>query len=155
MDITIPTALKSLSMAGSASKALAAWRKKSTGDARSLIDEIGNNLRYLDLVIDDDIDLAKVVKDISVKEFDRLSKEGYNFNALKRKKIPKMPSLDGTDLESWQEKGTQDLVDSIYDKLKDILIKYPHTKSNPEYRWKIRARNIRKRIWLLVKHINS
>ena len=44
MEITIPTALKSLSSAGTAIKELTAWHKKAKGDARALIGELKDNL---------------------------------------------------------------------------------------------------------------
>jgi len=154
-DLTIPAALKSLGMAGAASRALAAWSKKRTGDSRALLNEIQNNLRYLDLVGKDGVPLSDVVEKIQTAEFDRLSTEGFNFNALKKRRIPSMPSLKGSELESWQGKQTQELVFSIYDKIKDIAVKYPHIGESKNYRWGIRVQNIRKRIWLLAKHLNS
>jgi len=46
-------------------------------------------------------------------------------------------------------------VRSIYDKLKDIQAKYPHTAASGKYRWGVRVQNVRKRIWLLVKHLEG
>lgn len=155
MSLSIPSALESLAMAGRASKALAAWRRKSTGDSRALLDELENNLRYLDLVADDDAALSDVVGDLSVSEFDRLMAAGFNFNALKRRKIAAMPSLEGTDLASWQGRETQALVFSIYAKIKDVRVKFPHARTSPNYRWGARIQNIRKRIWLLIRHMNA
>lgn len=155
VEITVPAALRSLSMAGAASKALAAWRRRSTGDGRALVAEIENNLRYLDLVADDGVPLDRVIGDLSTAEFDRLMKEGYSFNALQRRKIQAMPSLDATDLAGWQGKDTEALVRSIYAKLKDIRVKYPHTAASGKYRWNVRVQNVRKRIWLLVKHLDG
>jgi len=142
-------------MAGGASKALAAWRKKSTGDSRALLNELENNLRYLDLVAEDDVSLTDVVGELQILEFDRLLAEGFNFNSLKKKKIATMPSLNSTKLEPWQGRETQELIFSIYKKIKDIRVKYPHTSTSTKYRWSVRVHNIRKRIWLLAKHLNS
>lgn len=112
-------------------------------------------VRYLDLVAEDDVQLREVVSKLSVEEFDRLLKEGFNFNAVKRKKIASIPSLQSTDLESWQGKSTEDLIFSIYDKIKDIQVKFPHTGLNPKYRWSVRVQNFRKRIWLLAMHLST
>jgi hypothetical protein len=79
---------------------------------------------------------------------------GFNFNTLKRGKIAPFPSLAGTDLASWQGKTTEALVESIYDKLNDLKLRYPHVKRSEKYRWRVRVNNIRKRIWLLLRHVS-
>jgi len=153
MDISIPTLLKSLSSTGNAIKELAAWRKKAKGDARALIGELKDNLSYLDMVAEDGVDLEDVIEKISITDYKRLSKQGFDFNTLKKGKIAKHSSLEGTDLSSWAGKETEALVESIYDKINQLKLRYPHVANNKKYRWKIRVNNIRKRIWLLLAHI--
>ena len=36
-----------------------------------------------------------------------------------------------------------------------LKIKFPHVAENSKYRWSIRVDNIRKRIWLLLKHVST
>ena len=151
----IPTALAAISSGGSAAKALAAWRRKTTGDARSLVDELSTTLRYLDLVAEDNVPLAEITAKLTTSEYDRLLKDGFRFNSLKRKKIRRMPSLDNTDLASWQGKETEELVFAIYDKIKTLIVKFPYTSDNKKYRWGARVHNIRKRIWLLLRHVKD
>jgi hypothetical protein len=151
----IPTALAAISTGGSAAKALAAWRRKTTGDARSLVDELTTNLRYLDLVAEDDVPISEIAGKLSTSEYDRLLKEGFRFNSLKRKKIQRMSSLNHTDLASWQGKETEELVFAIYDKIKTLIVKFPYTSDNRKYRWGVRINNIRKRIWLLLQHVEG
>ena len=105
------------------------------------------------MVAEDGIALGDVVDKLSIVEYRRLSKEGYNFNALKKQKIANYESLKGTDLSSWAGKSTEELIDSIFEKLNDLKIKYPHVAENGKYRWRVRVDNIRKRIWLLLKHV--
>ncbi len=155
MEISIPTVLKSLSTAGSAIKEIAAWRKSARGNSRALIDELKNNLTYLDLVAEDDISLEDVVDKLSITEYKRLSKEWASFNTLKSGKIEKYASLEGSDLSQWGGKSTNDLVVSIYDKINQLIIRYPYVKNNKKYRWKVRVNNIRKRIWLLLRHVRG
>jgi hypothetical protein len=155
MDITIPTVLETLSAGGSAAKSITSWWKKSKGDSRALIGELKNNLSYLDMVAKNDVPLGDVVEKLSMVEYKRLSKEGFDFNKLKKSKIIKYPSLKGTDLERWGGKKTEDLVVSIYDKVNEIKIRFPHVGNNQKYRWGVRVGNIRKRIWLLLKHVSS
>jgi hypothetical protein len=155
MDLTIPATLKSLSAAGSAIKELTTWWKKANGDSRALVGELKDNLSYLDMVAEDGLDLGKVIDAISVSEYKRLSREGFNFNSLKKGKISHLPSLEKTDLSSWHGKETADLIESIYDKLSDLKIRHPFVNKNENYRWGVRVNNIRKRIWLLLKHVRS
>ena len=155
MDISIPAALNTLSAGGSAMKSMTSWWKKSKGDARALVGELKDNLSYLDMVALDNVPLGDVTDKLSVAEYRRLSREGFNFNRLKKAKIARYPSLHGTDLESWGGKETEDLLVSIYDKVNEIKLRFPHVGSSKNYRWDIRVNNIRKRIWLLLKHVNG
>lgn len=155
MDIVIPSALKSLASAGSAIKELGSWRRQAKGDARSLVGELKENMSYLDMVAVDDVALADVIGKLSVKQYKRLSHAGYNFNALKRGSIAGHPSLKGTELASWAGKETEELVESIYEKINELIIRYPHVASNAKYRWGVRVNNIRKRIWLLLRHVRN
>ena len=107
------------------------------------------------MVAVDHVALGDVIDKISLAEYKRLSREGYNFNKLKKSKIAQYPSLQGTDLEKWQGKQTEQLIESIYDKLNELKIRYPHVANHKKYRWGVRVNNIRKRIWLLLKHVDA
>ena len=155
MALEVPAVLQSLSSAGSALRALSAWTKKAKGDSRALIAELKDNLYYLDMVAEDGVALDAVVSKLSISEYKRLSREGYNFNALRKKKIPSYESLKGTDLASWSGKSTEDLIESIFEKLNLLIIKFPHVGDSSKYRWNVRVDNIRKRIWLLLKHVSD
>jgi hypothetical protein len=155
MDVIVPTALKSLATAGTAIKEFGAWRKRARGDARALISELKDNMSYLDMVARDGVNLGDVVHKLSDREFKRLSHAGYNFNSLKRGKIAGHVSFTGRNLASWVGKDTDELVISIYDKIGEIKIRYPHVSANRNYRWMVRVNNIRKRIWLLLRHVRN
>lgn len=155
MEMTIPAGLKTLSEAGTAMKNINSWWKKSKGDSRALIGEIKENLLYFDMVAADSVPLGDIVVNLSTVEYKRLSMDGFNFNNLKKSKIAKYPFLQGTDLEKWGGKETEQLIVSIYDKVNEIKIKFPIVGTNKKYRWEVRVNNIRKRIWLLLKHVSS
>lgn len=155
MDIAIPEALRSLASAGAALKELAAWSRRAKGDARALIGELKDTMAYLDMVAEDGVALDAVIDKISVTEYTRLAKSGFNFNALKRGRIARYASLEGTDLSSWAGKDTEALVESIYEKVRDLKIRYPHVAQSRKYLWHIRVNNIRKRIWLLLRHVRG
>ncbi|MGM0653666.1 MAG: hypothetical protein ACQES4_12945 [Bacillota bacterium] len=55
-------------------------------------------------------------------------------------------------MENWAGKSTEELIGSIYKKIGELKISYPHNKDNPKYRWNVRVKNIVKLIWLLLKH---
>ena len=155
MEVTIPTALKTLSASGAAGRSITAWWKKSRGDSRVLIGELKDNMLYLDMVASDDVPLADVIDKLSLEEFKRLSREGFNFNKLKRSKIPKYPSLENSDLAQWGGKETEELINAICEKINELKIKFPHVGRRKNYRWGVRVNNIRKRIWLLLRHVRG
>lgn len=151
----IPTLLKVFDTAKSTLSAFTGWKSKNKGDAKVIIEELKQNSRYLWLVIEEDVDIGKIVKELSTKEYDRLLKEGFNFNNLKNKKIAKYSSLNNTSLSSWQDKKTEALVSNIYDKIKDLKTKYPMAKKSKKTRWKIRVKNTQQRILLLLRHASN
>lgn len=155
MQLNVPEVLKALSTGASAASAIGAWWRKSRGDARVLVGELRDNLVYLDMVAKGEVDLGEVIDRISVTEYRRLAREGFDFNRLKRTRIEAYASLAGTDLASWAGKDTEALIDAIYARINDLKIRYPHVRDNGRYRWKVRANNIRKRIWLLLRHVGS
>lgn len=131
------------------------WLKKQKGDSRALITELKDNLNYLEMVIEHGVELEDILKDITVDEYSRLQNEGFSFNKIKNKKIPKLKSLNGTDLASWKGKETEELVVSIYDKIRNLKASYPKLKNKPNIRWNARVINIKKRILLLLQHVRS
>jgi hypothetical protein len=97
-----------------------AFRRGKKGDIRSLIEELKENSRLCFHVVNDGVDYKNVIPKFSTVEFDRLNREGFNFNALKTQKIQVIPGIEKTDLASWPGKTTAELVEKIYDKIKDL-----------------------------------
>lgn len=151
----LPTLFKALSTAASGLNAFTDWRRQTKGDSRAIIEELKENSRYLWLVLEDDVGIDVIVEHLNTVEYDRLCKSGFDFNALKRTTIGRYPSLTGTDMASWQGKETQQLVANIYDKIKDLKIRYSYAKNNKKILWKQRVKNIQKRILLLLIHAGS
>ena len=155
MSLSVPAALGAVKSAKDALQVLAEWKRKSKGDARALIIEIEENFRYLRMVAFDEVPLSDVVESLAVDEYKRLAREGYNFNQLQKKKIKGDPSFEKSLLSSWVGKSTEELIDSIYSKITDLRILYPHNKTNKKYRWGVRVKNIIKLIWLLLRHVRT
>ncbi|WP_208321303.1 hypothetical protein [Thiohalophilus thiocyanatoxydans] len=153
--MSIPTVLKALSSAGTAMKEFGAWKARARGDERVLIAELKDNLHYLDLVAEDGVPLREVIDKLSVTEYKKLANRGFNFDSIKKKPIENYSSLAGTDLAPWPGKRTGELIESIYDKINELKIKFPYVEKNRNYRWGTRVNNIRKRIWLLLRHVRG
>ncbi len=148
----IPVLLKVYDTATGTLNAFTGWRSKTKGNIRSVIEELKENSRYFWLVIEEDVPIDTVISNLKTVEYDRLSKEGFNFNSLKKEKIPNYASLNETDLSSWQGKETEKLVSNIYDKIKDLKTQYPYSKDSKKIKWKQRIINAQKRILLLLRH---
>lgn len=151
----IPAILKSISTTYSGLKAFSDMRAQTRGDARSLVEELKENSRLCWLVIEEDVEPGKVIPRLSHREFDRLNKAGFDFDALNRKNISMYKQLADSDLASWADKPTHALVENIYDKIKNIKITYRYSPNSEKRRWKARVVNIQKRILLLVKHVQN
>lgn len=151
----IPSILKSIATTYSGLKAFSDMRAKTRGDARALVEELKENSRLCWLILEEEVNLKKIIPQFSYSEFDRLNKSGFDFDALKRKKIRAYPQLANSDLESWAGKPTHALVENIYDKIKNLKITYKYAPQSKKHRWKARVINIQKRILLLVKHLRD
>jgi hypothetical protein len=152
---SIPAILKSLTSAGVVLRSFSDWRGRTRGDTRALVEELKENSRLCWLVLEEDVSLDTIVPKLSTREFDRLNRAGFDFNAVKRERIGADRSLAGSDLASWQGKSSEALLCSIYHKIKDLKTPYPHAVKNHARRWRSRVWNIQKRIMLLLKHIQS
>jgi hypothetical protein len=111
---SIPAILKSLASAGAALRSFSDWRRRTRGDVRALVEELKENSRLCWLVLEEDVALDTIMPSLSTREFDRLNRAGFDFNAVKRERIGADKSLAGTDLASWQGKSTEALLRSIY-----------------------------------------
>ncbi len=151
----IPDILKSIATTYSGLKAFSDMRAKTKGDARSLMEELKENSRLCWLVIEENVEVGKIIPEMSTTEFDRLNKAGFNFAILKSKKIRKYPQLAKSELASWAGKSTEVLLENIYDKIKHVKTTYKYAPDSEKYRWKARIINIQKRILLLVKHLQD
>ncbi len=48
----------------------------------------------------------------------------------------------GYTLKNWNKLPDARLIESIYKKIGELKIIYPHNKDNPKYRWNVRVQNI-------------
>ncbi|MBL4575562.1 MAG: hypothetical protein JKY51_05620 [Opitutaceae bacterium] len=148
---SVAIVLAGMLTSGKAMAMFDAVRKGKKGNIRALIEELKNNSRLCFRVVNDGVDHRVVISKFSTSEYDRLNKSGFNFNALKRAKIPAFEGIQETDLASWPGKSTEELIENIYDKIKDLKSR---DQFKPDGRLnRRRLINIHKRILLLLRHV--
>jgi len=146
-------AFESLMSLAKAMASFDSFRKGTKGDVRALIEEIRENSRLCFHVAKGAATPSQVILKFSTLEFDRLNRAGFDFNALKRSKIPAFPGLAGTSLSSWPGKPTSALVVNIYDKIKNIRSELEFNPRSGALRR--RVINIHVRILLLLRHAKA
>ena len=147
---SVPVFLQALTSGAAAKSAWSKWRAQSHGNAKLLIAELRNNLRFCTLVLDDDLDVGEAMHVLSTQQYDRLAGEDPDLKSLSPRKIQNLGIKDDKKLASWQGRRTVELLDNIYEKIKDIQVFYPNPKSRKNRRWSVRVINIRNRILLLL-----
>ncbi len=152
---SVPNILESLLKANSLARYWSEWRRRSSGNAALLVDELKNNLRFCKLVLEDGADIGATLDVLSTAHYDRLLGEDPQFRALKPRRIRDFRSLANTDLAAWRGRPTADLVNSVYDKIKDLRTMYPRQNDSQKRRWRVRVINLRKRILLLLRNAQA
>lgn len=149
LESVIP-AFEGLVTAAKAMASFDAFRKGRRGEVRALIEELKENSRLCFRVVVDGVDHRLVIPRFSTTVFDRLNEAGFDFDSLTRRKIALYPGIERTDLASWPGKSTAELVENIYDKIKELRSMHEFTPEHPLNRR--RLVNIHKRILLLLRH---
>ena len=147
--------IESFLSSGKVLSELVLLKKKTSGSTRKLVSEIKNNYHYLHLVRKDGVSIDQIIEKLSVSTFNELEAEGFDFDKLKKKRIELPASFKTTNLSSWHGKSTSQLVESIYEKINELIIKYPIVSDHNNYRWSVRIINIHRRIELLLLHVRS
>lgn len=150
--ITLPAILDPFLKAGAAVQEFVRWKNRQKGNGKLLILELQNNFTFLHMVSRGEATLDDVLENLSTAEYRRLLADGFQFRSLAPGKIGKSPSLRGTSLQPWAGRDTADLIDSLYSRIEELKIRYPHNRDNRRYNWKLRANNILRLILLLLNH---
>jgi len=152
LESVLPS-LQGLLTAAKAMASFDAFRKGRKGDSRAIVEELKENSRLCFRSINDDVDLALTIPEFTTTDFDRLNKAGFDFNSLKSGRIAAYAGIHETDLASWAEKTTGELVENIYDKIKNLKSLQKFKPGHPTARR--RLMNIHKRILLLLRHAEA
>jgi len=153
---SISALFSSLASATKTARAIEGLLRKKKGDARLLLEEVKQNLHLCWMVIEYGTDPMKVVPELATEEYDRLLAEGFDFNRIcRRKRIRGDERLAESDLSSFIGKETADLIESIYDRVKELKRQYKVDPHNPKINWRRRIINLLKRMLLLMRHVRG
>lgn len=129
--------------------------KRKRGKSRLLLEELKENQDLCFMILGEDTNPMLVLPKLKADYYDRLLSEGFNFNAIKREKISHGEKLEKSDLSYLIGKTTADLIEDIYDKVKELKRRFDIDRNNPKIQWRRRIINLYKRIILLVDHLRS
>lgn len=147
---SLVSAFQGLVTAARAMASFDALRKGRKGDVRALIDELRENSRLCFRVVSDGVDHRAVIPRFSTAAFDRLNHAGFDFDTLQPRRIERLPGLAATDLAAWPGKRTSELIENIYEKIKELRSLHEFRPDGAFNRR--RLINIHKRILLLLRH---
>ena len=154
---TISSLFSTLGTAASTARAFSQLLQNRKGEARLLLEELKKNSTLTWLSVERAVEPRKVIPQFSTQAYDRLLEKNFNFNELspRKKTLQGSDSLKDSDLASFIGKDVAKLVESIYDRIKELLIIFQVDPNNPRIDWNRRIINIHKRILLLMVHLRS
>jgi len=154
---TIASLFSTFGSAASTAKAFTELLQNRKGEARLLLEELKKNSTLSWLAVERSVEPQKVIPQFSTKAYDRLLEKNFHFNDLSpRKKILQgNADLKDSDLSSFIGKDVENLVESIYDRIKELLLIFQVDPTNQRIDWNRRIINIHKRILLLMVHLRG
>ncbi|WMS86099.1 hypothetical protein [Pleionea litopenaei] len=152
---TINRLFSTLSSAAKTAKALQKLISDVDGDERVLLEEIKENAGLCWLVTQREIEPNRIIQELQTAEYDRIIKTDFDINRLKRTKLKESKRYKGTDLEVFIGKSTADLVENIYDRIKELKRIHRIDPEIKRIRWQVRFSNLHKRILLLLEHLKG
>jgi hypothetical protein len=154
---TISTLFSTLGTAASTTKAFKELVQNNRGDARLLLEELKKNAILCWLVVEREVEPKTIVEKLVTATYDRLLEKDFNFNNLspKKKKIAKVTRFEDSDLSSFLGNDVARLVESIYDRIKEMQLVYQVDPDNEKIDWNRRVINLHKRILLLMSHLRG
>ena len=100
----------------------------------------------------------KIIPQLSTKAYDRLLEENYNFNNLvssKKRTVKGGTQFEDSDLSSFIGKDVSNLVEAIYDRIKEMKVIFEVDPDDERVDWNRRVINLHKRILLLMFHLKG
>lgn len=144
--------------AASQGRAFSALGKKKGGDVNAMQEELTHNVDLCHLVVAGAMEPMTAIEDMSMDEFLRLNREGFNFNSLSGSAKTKIWLSDEQreklrNLEFLHGRDTDYLVRNIYKALAAAKRRLRTRNASTRYRWSTRVINIYKRLLILEQHL--
>ncbi len=155
---TLSTLFSTLGTAASTAKVFRELLVNKKGQVRLLLEELKRNSTLSWLVVDREIESKKIIPQLSTRVYDRLLEDDYNFNNLtsaNRRIIKGNARFDDSDLASFVGKDVANLVEGIYDRIKEMQLIFQVDPENERIDWNRRVINLHKRILLLTFHLKG
>jgi hypothetical protein len=154
---TIATLFSTLSTAADTTKAFKELVQNKRGDARLLLEELKKNATLCWLVVEREVEPQTAIEKMVTTSYDRLLEKGFDFNNLspRKKKIRSVARLEDSDLASFLGNDVARLVESIYDRIKEMQLVHQVDPDNEKIDWNRRVINLHKRILLLMSHLRG
>lgn len=125
----------------------------SKGDARSLLDELGDNLVICKMIDKGTGDHRELIGKLSTLHHDRLKITEYDFNTLNKKVAVFDPKRDPASLGRLNGKSTEVLVASLYEKIRAVRTRNEAIPPDPMIKRLIS--NIRTRTEFILNHVGK
>ena len=154
---TLSTLFSTLGTATSTAKVFKELIGNNRGDARILLEELKRNDTLCWLAADREVGVKKIIPQLSTKTYDQLLEKNFDLNKLspKKKIISGNSRLQDKDLSSFIGKDIANLVEGIYDRIKEMQLIYQVDPKNKRINWNRRIVNLHKRILLLMAHLKG
>jgi len=146
-----------LGSAASTAQAFKHLIQSNKGEARLLMEELKKNATLCWLAAEREVQPPAIIGQLTTVAYDRLLAKGFDFKKLspKRKKIPRLAGLESSDLSSFIGKDVGALLESIYDRIKEMQLIQQVDPANKRINFNRRILNLHKRILLLMSHLRG
>ena len=155
---TLSTLFSTLGTAANTTKAFKELLASRKGEARLLLEELKRDSTLSWLVVNREVEPKKIIPQLSTKAYDRLLEENYNFNSLvsaNRRTVKGDARFEDSDLSSFVGKDVSNLVEAIYDRIKEMKVIFEVDPDDDRIDWNRRVINLHKRILLLMFHLKG
>jgi hypothetical protein len=154
---TLSTLFSTLGTATSTARIFKELIGNNRGDARILLEELKRNDTLCWLAADREVRVQKIIPQLSTKTYDQLLEKNFDLNKLSpgKKIVTGNSRLQDKDLSSFIGKDIANLVESIYDRIKEMQLIHQVDPKNKRINWNRRIVNLHKRILLLMAHLKG
>ena len=155
---TLSTLFSTLGTAANTTKVFKELLANKKGEERLLLEELKRDSTLSWLVVNREVEAKKIIPQLSTKTYDHLLEENYNFNNLvsSSKRLVKGDArFEDSDLSSFIGKDVSNLVEAIYDRIKEMKVIFEVDPDDERIDWNRRVINLHKRILLLMFHLKG